>query len=129
MSNVVDRASSRKMPVRKDLAYFRPCVTATLANIDSPNLTCAVALATLDRWNIPHSDRVTYLRRSEARNLRREWLGPKGIRVRPAGEGTILFELFDGFLRLDFDAQQTWEEADGWPEPGQVRLTVRCIER
>jgi hypothetical protein len=37
------------------------------------------------------------------------------------------FELFDGFLRMDFDTPRTWEEAGGLPEPGYVRLTVRGI--
>jgi hypothetical protein len=39
----------------------------------------------------------------------------------------MTFELFDGFLRMDFDAPQTWEEAGGPPEPGYVRLIMRGI--
>jgi hypothetical protein len=53
--------------------YF-PIPRATkLGNFDSRNLTCAVALATLDRWNIPHPGNVAYLMRAEVRNLLREW--------------------------------------------------------
>jgi len=37
----------------------------------------------------------------------------------------MLFELFDGFLRMDFDEPQTWEEAGGVPGPGKVRLIIR----
>ena len=129
MSNLVDRAGSRKMPMRKDLVHFPSRVTATLGNVDSRYLTCAVARTTLDRWNIPHADGVAYLRRSEARNLRREWFGPRGVRIRPAGEGTMDFEMFDGFLRMEFDPPQFWQEADGTWKPGNVRLIVRGIER
>jgi hypothetical protein len=110
------------MPVRKNLAHFPPRVTATLGNIDSRNLTCAVALATLDRWNIPHVHGVAHLTRAEVRNLRKAWFGSKGVRVRAAGKGTMLFELFDGFLRLDFDEPQTWSAS-------KVRLTVSGVGR
>jgi hypothetical protein len=127
MSNLVNRARSRKFPVQDQLVDFPPYLTAKLGNVDSRNLTCAVVLATLDRWNIEHTDGVAYIRRSEVRNLRRAWFGSKGTRVRPAGKGTMRFELFDGFLRMDFDAPRTWEEAGGLPEPGYVRLTVRGI--
>jgi hypothetical protein len=129
MSNLIDRVHSRKSPVPNDLADFPTHLTVKLGNNDSRNLTCAVVIATLDRWEIPHSGGVAYLRRADARNLRRAWFGPKGVRVRPAGKGTMLFELFDGFLRLDFAEPQTWEEADGRPKPGNVRLIVRGIER
>ena len=76
MSSLVDRGHSRKLPV--DLAHFPPRLTAKLGNVDSRNLTCAVVLATLERWNIPHADGVTYVQRAEARNLRRECSGQGG---------------------------------------------------
>jgi hypothetical protein len=129
MSNLADRTHSRKCPVRYELANFSAPRTAELGNVDSRNLTCAVVIATLDRWKIPHTSGVAYLRRADARNLRRAWFGPRGVRVRPAGKGTMRFELFDGFLRMEFDAPQTWEEADGRPKPGNVRLIVRGIGR
>src|SRR5215813_6196495 len=127
MSNLVDRACVRKCPVRTNRANFPTYQTAKLGNIDSRNLTCAVVIATLDRWEIPHTNGVAYLRRADARNLRRTWFGPRGVRIRPAGKGTMMFELFDGFLRMEFDAPQTWEEAEGRPKPGNVRLIVRGI--
>ena len=123
MSNLVDRAHSRKSPVPNDLADFPAHLTAKLGNIDSRNLTCAVALATLDRWKIPHVHGVAHLTRAEVRNLRKAWFGSKGVRVRPASEGTMWFELFDGFHRLDFDEPQTWTE------PSKVRLTVSGVGR
>ena len=123
MSNLVDRAHSRKSPVPNDLADFPAHLTAKLGNIDSRNLTCAVALATLDRWKIPHVHGVAHLTRAEVRNLRKAWFGSKGVRVRPASEGTMWFELFDGFLRLDFDEPQTRTE------PSKVRLTVSGVGR
>jgi len=129
MSNLIDRARSRKSPVRPDRANFPTYLSAKLGNVDSRNLTCAVALASLDRWNIRHVHGVTHLTRAEVRNLRKACFGSKGVRVRPAGEGTMWFELFDGFLRLDFDEPQTREEADGRPEPGKVRLTIRSFGR
>ena len=127
MSNLPDRAHSRKPPVRNGLAIYPAHLTAKLGNVDSRNLTCAVALATLDRWEIPHIGGVAHLPRSEARNLRRAWFGPKGVRVRPEGRGTMDFRLFDGFLRLEFADPQTWEEAHGRPTPGKVRLIIRGI--
>jgi len=127
MSGVVERAGARKFPVRGDLAYFSTPLTAKLGNVDSRNLTCAVVLATLDRLKIQHAEGVAYLRRSEVRDLRRAWFGSKGTRVRPAGKGTMVFKLFDGFIRMDFDAPHTWEEAGGLPDPGYVRLIVRGI--
>jgi hypothetical protein len=39
----------------------------------------------------------------------------------------MLFELFDGFLRMDFGAPQTWDEDGEWTEAGKVRLSVRGI--
>jgi len=129
MSTLIDRAHSRKSPVRPDRANFPTYLSAKLGNVDSRNLTCAVALASLDRWNIRHVHGVTHLTRAEVRNLRKACFGSKGVRVRPAGEGTLWFELFDGFLRLDFDEPQTREEADGRPEPGKVRLTIRSFGR
>jgi hypothetical protein len=98
MSNLVNRARSRKFLPQDQLVYFPPYLTAKLGNIDSRNLTCAVAHATLNRWEIPHTNGMAYVRRSEARNFRRAWFGPKGTRIRPPGEGTMVFELFDGFL-------------------------------
>ena len=127
MSSLADRARARKLMALKYRAHFSAHLTAKLGNIDSRNLTCAVALATLDRWNIPHANGVAHLRRSEVRNLRRAWFGSKGVRVRPVGKGTMWFELFDGVLRLDFAETQTWLEADGQPEPGKVRLIIRGI--
>jgi hypothetical protein len=127
VSSVIQRARAPEFPV--DLAYFPPSLTAKLGSVDSRNLTYAVVLATLDRWNIRNANGVAYVRRSEARNLRRAWFGPKGVRVRPPGNGTMIFELFDGLLRMDFDEPQTWEEAGGLPEAGYVRLTVRGIEQ
>jgi len=127
MSSLADRARARKLMALKYRAHFSAHLTAKLGNIDSRNLTCAVALATLDRWNIPHANGVAHLRRSEVRNLRRAWFGSKGVRVRPVGKGTMWFELFDGVLRLDFAEPQTWLEADGQPEPGKVRLIIRGI--
>jgi hypothetical protein len=129
MSSLVDRACSRKFPVQDQLGDFPPNLTAKLGNVDSRNLTCAVMLATLDRWNIPHANGVAYVQRAEARNLRRAWFGARGVRVRPANEGTMQFQLFDGFLHMDFDAPQTWDEASGRPKPGIVRLTIRGIGR
>jgi hypothetical protein len=108
----------------KDLVDFPAYLTPKLGNIDSRNITCAVALATLDGWEIPHIDGVAHVRRGVARNLRREWFGSKGTRVRPAGEGTMVFPLFDGFLRLEFAEPETWHEAFGRPEPGVVRLSI-----
>jgi hypothetical protein len=107
-----------------DLVHFPPRLTAKLGNVDSRNLTCAVALDTLDRWEIPHVDGVAHVRRGVARNLRRALFGSKGVRVRPAGSGTMVFPLFDGRLRMEFAAPQIWEEADGRPEPGMVRLSI-----
>jgi hypothetical protein len=123
MSNLIDRTHSRKCPVRHELANFSAPLTAKLGNVDSRNLTCAVVIATLDRWKIPHVHGVAHLTRAEVRNLRKAWFGSKGVRVRPASEGTMWFELFDGFLRLDFDEPQTWTE------PSKVRLTVSGVGR
>jgi hypothetical protein len=125
VSDIVERASARRSPVQGDLAYFPPRLTAKLGNVDSRNLTCAVALATLDRWEIPHVDGVAYLRRSEVRNLRRAWFGSKGVRVRPVGRGTMVLRLFDGFLRMEFAAPQTWGKADRRPKASKVRLIIR----
>jgi hypothetical protein len=127
MSRLADRAHGRKSTPLEYRVYFPAHLTAKLGNVDSRNITCAVVLATLDRWDISHMDGVAHLRRSEARNLRRVWFGSKGVRVRPAGKGMMLFELFDGFLRMDFDAPQTWDESGGRPQAGEVRLTVRGI--
>ena len=129
MSSLVNRTQSRKSRVRYELANFPAPLTAKLGNVDSRNLTCVVVIATLDRWEIPHTNGVAYLRRADARNLRRAWFGPKGVRRRPAGKGTMDFELFDGFLRMEFDAPETWEEADDRPKPGNVRLIVRGIRQ
>ena len=123
MSNLIDCAHSRKSLVRPDRANFPTYLSAKLGNVDSRNLTCAVALASLDRWNIRHVHGVTHLTRAEVRNLRKACFGSKGVRVRPAGEGTMWFELFDGFLRLDFDEPQTWTE------PSKVRLTISGVGR
>jgi hypothetical protein len=41
----------------------------------------------------------------------------------------MVFPLFDGFLRMEFAAPQTWEEADGRPEPGKVRLVITGVGR
>jgi hypothetical protein len=127
MSSLVTRARSPKFPLQDQLVHYPPQLTAKLGNVDSRNLTSAVVLATLDRWEIEHANGVARLPRSTVRNLRRAWFGSKGVRVRPAGKGSMDFELFDGFLRMDFDAPHTWEEAGGRPEPGYVRLTVRGI--
>ena len=124
MSSLADRARSRKSLALKDLVHFPAYLTTKLGNIDSRNITCAVALATLDQWQIPYDDGVALLRRSLARNLRRAWFGSKGLLVRPAGKGTMVFPLFDGFLRLEFDEPQTWHEANGRPEPSVVRLSI-----
>ena len=129
MSSLADRVRWRKSTVLKDLVHFPAHLTTKLGNVDSRNLTCAVALATLNRWNIPHTDGVAHVRRGVARNLRRAWFGSKGVRVRPAGSGTMVFPLFDGFLRMEFAAPQTWEEADGRPEPGKVRLVITGVGR
>jgi hypothetical protein len=125
MSSLVDRGHSRKLPV--DLAHFPARLTAKLGNVDSRNLTCAVVLATLERWNIPHADGVAYVQRAEARNLRRAWFGPRGVRTRPAGMGTMLFQLFDGFLRMEFTAPLAWEEDGRWRAQSPVRITVSGI--
>ena len=100
-----------------------------LGNFDSCNLTCAVALATLDRWNIPHPGNVAYITRAEVRNLLREWFGPKSVRIQPAGRGAMEFALLDGSIHVAFDEPETWEGADGLPGAGNVRLTVKGIER
>jgi hypothetical protein len=39
------------------------------------------------------------------------------------------FELFDGFLRMEFDAPPSWQEAGGTWKPGKVRLIVGGFER
>jgi hypothetical protein len=127
MSNLPDRVRSRKSPVLPDHANYPAHLTTKLGNVDTRNLTCGVALATLDRWEIPHADGVAYLRRSEARNLRRAWFGSRGVRVRPAGAGTMIFRLFDGVLRMEFVEPQTWEEAIDKPAPGMVRLAIRSV--
>jgi hypothetical protein len=114
------------MPL-EDRVYFPAHVTPKLGNVDSRNITCAVALATLDRWKIAHVGGVAHIRRGEVRNLRRDWFGPKGTRVRPAGKGIMVFPLFDGFLRLEFEEPQTWHEAYGRPEPGMVRLIIERV--
>ena len=125
MSSLADRARARKLMALKYRAHFSAHLTAKLGNIDSRNLTCAVALATLDRWNIPHANGVAHLRRSEVRNLRRAWFGSKGVRVRPVGRGTMVLRLFDGFLRMEFAAPQTWGKADRRPKASKVRLIIR----
>jgi hypothetical protein len=55
---------------------------------------------------------------------RREWFGPKGTRLRSPGKGTMVFPLFDGRLRLEFEEPQTWHETFRRPEPGAVRLSI-----
>jgi hypothetical protein len=37
----------------------------------------------------------------------------------------MAFPLFDGFLLLEFEEPQTWHEANGRPEPGAVRLSIK----
>ena len=127
MSSLADRAHGRKSMPLEDRVYFPAHVTPKLGNVDSRNITCAVALATLDRWKIQHVDGVAYIRRGEVRNLRRDWFGPKGTRVRPSGKGMMVFRLFDGFLRLEFEEPETWHEAYGRPEPGMVRLSIKRV--
>jgi len=127
MSSLADRAHGRKSMPLEDRVYFPAHVTPKLGNVDSRNITCAVALATLDRWKIAHVGGVAHIRRGEVRNLRRDWFGPKGTRVRPAGKGIMVFPLFDGFLRLEFEEPQMWHEAYGRPEPSMVRLSIMRV--
>jgi hypothetical protein len=137
MTDIVSNDPECKSPKNKALRSRRAALarnfpahlTAKLGNIDSRNLTCAVALATLDRWNIPHVNGVAELRRSVVRNLRRAWFGSKGVRARPAGRGTMVFPLFDGLLGMEFAGHQTWGEAFGKPEPGRVRLIIKGTGR
>ena len=127
MSSLADRAHGRKSTSLENRVYLPAHLTAKLGTIDSRNITYAVALATLDRWKIQHVDGVAYIRRGEVRNLRRDWFGPKGTRVRPSGKGMMVFRLFDGFLRLEFEEPETWHEAYGRPEPGMVRLSIKRV--
>ena len=108
MSNLVNRALSRKFPVQDQLVDFPPYLTAKLGNGTSSTPMASLTYGVL-RFEISGGH------------------GSEGTRVRPAGKGTMRLELFDGFLRMDFDAPRTWEEAGGLPEPGFVRLTVRGI--
>lgn len=117
--NIVDHGVSYKCPVGDGIAVFPAYRTGKLGNVDSRNVCVAVVLAMLDRWGIECRDGVACVRRSEARNLRRELFGSRGIRVVPRGGGQMAFELFDGTLYLDYESPPA-----GCTEASYVRLRL-----
>jgi hypothetical protein len=119
---IMDRVASFKHPAGSRIASFPAYCTVKLGNVDSRNVSASVVLATLDRWGIEHCDGVAFLRRSEARNLRRALVGSRGTQIVPHGKGQMAFELFDGTLYLDFESP-----CAGCARASHVRLHV--VER
>jgi hypothetical protein len=101
----MDRVASFKHPAGSSIASFPTCRTFKLGDVDTRNVSVAVVLAMFDRWGIEHREGVAFLRRSEARNLRRALFGSRGTQIVPRGKGQMAFELFDGMLYLDYESR------------------------